>query len=72
MRNEKLLGDRVKSALEKLGITEDRVSAFIGRPCGCGSRRSWLNRLDLWARKVLSGNFKDARKYLKELEEEKK
>jgi hypothetical protein len=39
------LGDLVKSGLSAVGITEERVSKLIGRPCGCGARAEALNRL---------------------------
>ena len=39
------LGDLVKSGLSAVGITEERVSRIIGRPCGCGKRAEALNRL---------------------------
>ena len=37
------LGDMVKSGLSAIGITEERVSKVIGRPCGCGERAEMLN-----------------------------
>jgi hypothetical protein len=63
----KLLGDRISEALAKVGITDERVTAFLGRPCGCAERRQHLNALDLWARRVLSGKSEDAKKYLDEV-----
>lgn len=39
------LGDMVKGALSAIGITEERVSKAIGRPCGCGKRAEALNKL---------------------------
>jgi hypothetical protein len=39
------LGDRIASGLSAIGITKDRVSRVIGRPCGCGKRQAKLNRL---------------------------
>jgi hypothetical protein len=39
------LGDMVKSGLSAIGITEERVSAAIGRPCGCSKRAEQLNEL---------------------------
>ena len=39
------LGDMVKSGLEAVGITEDRVKKATGkRECGCARRRASLNR----------------------------
>jgi len=39
------LGDMVKAGLSAIGITEERVSKAIGRPCGCGKRAEKLNAL---------------------------
>lgn len=39
------LGDIVKAGLSAIGITEERVSKAIGRPCGCGKRAEKLNEL---------------------------
>jgi hypothetical protein len=50
----KLLGDHIHAALSAIGITEERVSAWLGRPCGCGKRRKKLNRLDAWVRDTAS------------------
>jgi hypothetical protein len=47
------LGDRVSQALSLVGITEQRVSKLLGRPCGCGKRREALNRLGSRLRKML-------------------
>ena len=38
------LGDLVKAGLSAVGITEDRVSKAIGRPCGCGRRAAAMNK----------------------------
>jgi hypothetical protein len=35
----------VKAGLSAIGITEERVSAVIGRPCGCSERAEKLNEL---------------------------
>lgn len=37
------LGDMVKSALSTIGITEERVSKAIGKPCGCSKRAAKMN-----------------------------
>jgi hypothetical protein len=39
------LGDMVKAGLSAIGITEDRVSKALGRPCGCSKRAKALNDL---------------------------
>ena len=39
------LGDMVKAGLSIVGITEERVSKALGKPCGCGARAEKLNQL---------------------------
>jgi hypothetical protein len=39
------LGDMVAAGLSAIGITEERVSKAIGRPCGCSERAEKLNEL---------------------------
>ena len=39
------LGDALAWLLKAVGITEARVSAWLGGgDCGCASRRKWMNR----------------------------
>lgn len=44
------LGDYVAQALSAVGITEERVSQALGKPCGCKQRRAAMNA---WGEKVL-------------------
>lgn len=37
------LGDMIANGLSAVGITESRVSALLGRDCGCSKRRSAIN-----------------------------
>lgn len=62
-----MLGDRVAEALDRIGITPDRVSRWVGAPCGCEERKAKLNALDLWARRVVSGRVADARRFLEQI-----
>lgn len=39
------LGDMVANGLSAVGITKERVSKAIGRPCGCAKRQEKLNEL---------------------------
>jgi hypothetical protein len=39
------LGDMVAALLSAVGITKERVSKLIGRPCGCPRRAEKLNEL---------------------------
>jgi hypothetical protein len=57
------LGDLISSALSVVGITDDRMSRWLGHPCGCSERREKLNLLGQWARRVLSGRTTDAREH---------
>lgn len=38
------LGDRVAQGLGAFGITEERITKLIGRPCNCSKRRAALNK----------------------------
>lgn len=38
------LGDIVKAGLSAVGITEERVSKVVGKPCGCGKRAASMNK----------------------------
>ena len=62
-----MLGDRIGQALALAGVTEERVSRWLGRPCDCGDRRDRLNALDIWARRVVAGRTERAGEYLREL-----
>lgn len=59
-----LTGDRVERALTLIGITDRRISEWLGRDCGCGERKEKLNQLDLWARRVIRGKIDNAHNYL--------
>lgn len=61
------LGDRVEQALSLVGITEERVSKWLGRPCGCNKRKRKLNQLGAWASRVLLGKTDRAEEYLDEI-----
>lgn len=39
------LGDMVAGALTAIGITKERVSALVGRDCGCAKRQAALTEL---------------------------
>lgn len=49
------LGDNVSEVLAAYGITKERVSRWLGRRCKCPERQAKLNRLGVWARKLLGG-----------------
>ena len=63
-RKVPLLGDTIKSALSVVGITEERVTEWLGRPCGCAGRRKKLNKLDEWARDTVANKLSDAAGFL--------
>jgi len=39
------LGDMVAAGLSAVGITKERVSKALGKPCGCAKRQQKLNEL---------------------------
>jgi hypothetical protein len=39
------LGDMVADGLAAVGITKERVSALVGRDCGCQQRQELLNQV---------------------------
>lgn len=61
------LGDQVSSALAIIGITEDRVTKWIGQPCGCPERREKLNKLSEWAQSALESSADAAKASLQKL-----
>jgi hypothetical protein len=65
-----MLGDAVKEALVRVGVTEDRVSRFLGFPCGCGERAEKLNLLHSWSKRVLMGKVDRAKELLNRILEE--
>jgi hypothetical protein len=62
-----VLGDVIQRALAQVGVTEERVTRLLGRPCGCGERQDVLNSLERWARRVLAGRVEYAREYLRRI-----
>ena len=58
------LGDILETALKKVGITQEKVERFLGKPCKCPERRQKLNMLGAWAKRVLTGKTDDAEKHL--------
>jgi hypothetical protein len=64
------LGNAISSALSIIGITEERVSGWLGKPCGCKERRDKLNQLGAWAKRVLTGKTDDAIKHLDDITKE--
>jgi hypothetical protein len=45
LRQKPGLGDYVAKAFSAVGITKERVSKLLGRPCHCPEREEWLNQL---------------------------
>jgi hypothetical protein len=54
----------VEMALAKAGITSERVSAWLGRPCHCGERKDRLNALSFWAAAVVENQIQEAKEIL--------
>jgi hypothetical protein len=62
-----MLGDRVEQALTILGVTQERVTGWLGKPCRCGEYIERLNQLDRWARRVVGGKLDKAKHYLQQI-----
>lgn len=58
------LGDIIARAAGVVGITEERLTAFLGVPCGCDARREKLNQLGGWAARIVRGKIERASEYL--------
>lgn len=58
------LGDGVESALKMIGVTKERVTAWLGVECGCDERRDKLNQIHAWAIRVVKGKLEKAQEYL--------
>lgn len=58
------LGDIIAKAAAIVGVTEERLSAFLGKPCGCGPRREKFNQLGSWAYRVAKGKVDGALEFL--------
>lgn len=61
-------GDKIASALGRVGITPDRVTALLGVPCGCEARKEKLNQLGAWATMVLRGKVPRAMEFFERIE----
>lgn len=62
-----MLGDSITKALDAVGVTEDRVTQWLGVPCRCAEYREKLNALELWARRVAARKFADAKHWLERM-----
>jgi len=56
------LGDQIESALNLVGVTQERVEKWIGGPCNCPERKKNYNALSDWAQDVLFGKLDDTDK----------
>ena len=64
------LGDNIGAALKIVGITDERVTKWLGKPCGCSKKREKLNYLGEWAYEALAGKTDNAKEHLEELIED--
>lgn len=58
-----MLGTLIQSALASVGISQDLVESWLGRPCGCRERAEKLNQLTLWAKSIPT-RISSSRKFL--------
>lgn len=57
------LGDAIAKALGIIGVTQDRVTYWLG-DCCCQERQDKLNQLGNWASRVISHKLHNAKEYL--------
>lgn len=62
-----MLGDLIETALDTVGVTQQRVSKWLGKPCRCPEYRDKLNQLDSWARRIAVGKVAKAKHYIEEI-----
>ena len=62
-----MLGDSISSALASVGVTQQRVSSWLGKPCRCPEYVEKLNQLDSWARRIVNGKIEQASCYLEQI-----
>jgi len=65
--NSSKIGDVIHTALETVGVTTDRVSKWLGKPCNCPERREKLNQLHRWAERIIAGRIDKAITYLEQI-----
>lgn len=66
-----MLGDLIEEALSSVGITQERVSKWLGRRCNCDEYREKINRLAAWAVRTVKMKKTDhAEDYLNRIIEE--
>lgn len=58
------IGDAVEKALSAVGITPEKVEAYLGKPCRCRERKEKLNQIGNWAYRILSGETTNAKEEL--------
>lgn len=63
-----ILGDVIHEALDRAGLTSDRVKYWLG-DCCCEERRQKLNQLHRWATRSFKETLELARTYFDSLTE---
>lgn len=61
------LGDAVEVALTSVGITKERVSNWLGRPCKCPAYQEKLNKIGAWTAGVAKGVYANAKAAIEEI-----
>jgi hypothetical protein len=65
-----MLGSLISRALSTIGITDTRVSRWVGAPCGCKERQEKLDAVTYWAIRVIQGKVESAEEYLDNIMEQ--
>ena len=58
------LGDVIERSLQTVGVTDERISTWLGKPCDCDERKEKMNQLSIWAKRIAKGKLKNAKEFL--------
>ena len=64
------LGDHVEQMLEKFGISQERVTRWLGRPCNCEERKQKLNQLSITVKRFQRNQLSNLKSYFEKFLEE--
>lgn len=58
------LGSLIKTALEAIGVTPERMEQVLGEKCGCCDRAKKLDQMTVVAKRVVAGKIEGAKRFL--------
>ena len=58
------LGDAIERSLRTVGVTDERISTWLGEPCNCDEHKEKMHQLSIWAKRVAKGKLRNAKEFL--------